>query len=389
MTSVEIAIVGGGPAGCYLASKLAEGGLEVLVLEEHPTIGEPACCTGIIGRECLSLLDLSQPSVLHACRSASFYSPSGKRLRVSSAIPQAFVMDRAALDRALAERARERGARFCLGCRVREVALGRDGVRLEVEGAEPVEARAAVIAAGFPSGLARGLGEIGGWAMAAQAEVEAPGLSEVEVYLGRGVAPGFFAWLVPTHPGRGLAGVLSSGSGDFLRGFLSHLQAQGRISRLPERVCRRRLPLAALPRTYAERLLVVGEAAGQVKVTTGGGIYYGILGAEAAARTLVEAFRAGDLSAPFLSRYERDWRGRLEPELRWGRWARRVFARLSDPQLEGLFSLAEGTGLLDRLVSREGFSFDWHAPTLLHSLGMVASRGLLSLIPFRLPARGW
>src|SRR3972149_784010 len=54
----DLLIVGGGVVGSYLAAEMAGLGLRVLVLEEHPAPGEDITCTGIVGRECLDLLNL-------------------------------------------------------------------------------------------------------------------------------------------------------------------------------------------------------------------------------------------------------------------------------------------------------------------------------------------
>ena len=102
--------------------------------------------------------------------------------------------------------------------------------------------------------------------------------------------------------------------------------------------------------------MVVGDAAGQVKPTSGGGIYYGLLCADIAADTLHRALQEGDFSAGMLSRYERKWKKRLGRELKIGYWARRMFERLSDGQIDRIFdkfyrvregksSSAKGSGL--------------------------------------------
>jgi flavin-dependent dehydrogenase len=113
-------------------------------------------------------------------------------------------------------------------------------------------------------------------------------------------------------------------------------------------------------KTYGQRLLVVGTAAGQVKPTTGGGIYYGLLCADIAADHLHRALIADDLSARNLSRYERDWKKKLGRELRIGYWARKVYEHLDDKQIEKIFDIIQSSGILDDLQKAEDLSFDWH-----------------------------
>jgi digeranylgeranylglycerophospholipid reductase len=87
-------------------------------------------------------------------------------------------------------------------------------------------------------------------------------------------------------------------------------------------------PIAQMPlrQSHAERVLVIGEAAGQVNATTGGGIYYGLLAARLAADTISQAFATGCFAAPTLQGYERAWRPLLADELALGLSFRRLYS---------------------------------------------------------------
>lgn len=257
---------------------------------------------------------------------------------------------------------------------------GRVLLKVEQEGhTQDFESRAAIISSGFGGALCErlGLGRIGDFVLGAQAEVET-NAAEVEVYLGQGVAPGFFAWLVPTSGGRGLAGLLTRRSPRaFLLDFLSMLEARGKI-RLPAgNFAYGGIPLATLPKTYSERTLVVGDAAGQVKPTTGGGIYYGLIAARHAVATVQAAFEKGDLSARGLAGYERKWKEDLENELRIGQVARRLYESLSDKRLEHIFEVAASNGIHEEILTSSGFSFDWHASAILEAFKHKKMRRIL------------
>jgi flavin-dependent dehydrogenase len=150
----------------------------------------------------------------------------------------------------------------------------------------------------------------------AQVEVDFADGRDVEVYFGREVAPGSFAWIVPFRRGgasKARIGLLASrDAGGYLDRFLRSPKVASRV--LPGRPWhyrRRPIPLRPIQRTYAERVLVVGDAAGIVKPTTGGGIYYGLLTAELAAATAEEALAAGDYSPGFLRRYQAAWQSAI------------------------------------------------------------------------------
>jgi digeranylgeranylglycerophospholipid reductase len=115
----------------------------------------------------------------------------------------------------------------------------------------------------------------------------------------------------------------------------------------------------------------VGEAAGQVKPTTGGGVYYGLLCADIAAGVLTKALEAGDFSANVLSAYEGEWRAKLNRELVIGYWARTLLANLSNSHIDRLFRLAGKNGLPELISDGNGFSFDWHGRLLLKMAGSI------------------
>jgi digeranylgeranylglycerophospholipid reductase len=372
----DIIIVGAGPAGSRIAYRLSQLGYSVAVVEKNPPSGDGICCTGILSQECLSAFGLDNGLVLRQASSARFLSPSGEYLRLCRQSPVAAVVDRARLNTHLAETAQASGAHYLFGAKASDISVKPDGVEVVVNGqaeARVLRAKAAVIATGFGSNLpARlGLGEIKRFILGAQVEVATSGVDEVEIYFDQKLTPGGFAWLVPTTPGRGLAGLLTRAQADSsLENLLKVLSSQGRITSSQAEPSYDIVPLRPLPRSYAERVLVVGEAAGQVKPTTGGGVYYGLLCADIAAGVLKQALEAGDFSAKALSAYERKWRARLSRELVIGYWARNLLAGLSNRRLDRLFRLAGQKGLPE-LIADGDFSFDWHSRLLLKMAGWL------------------
>lgn len=375
----DLLIVGGGVVGSYLAGEMAGLGLRVLVLEEHPVPGEDITCTGIVGRECLDLLNLPPGLVLREVKGATVFSPSGLEVALEREEPQAFVLDRPALDRHLAERAQARGAQYVWGARARGLATEGGKMVALGEGGSTWEGEAVVLACGFGPTLPSraGLGEIRESTTGIQVEV-ASTVEGVEIYLGNSFSRGFFGWLVPTRPGRALVGLLGNRPYPGFQALLEHLKGKGRIESLPPHPASAAIPLRPLPRTYGERVLAVGEAAGQVKPTTGGGIYYGLLGARAAVATLKQALSSGDLSARGLAPYQKEWQRVLGKELMVGRWARGIFSRLSDRQMDELVRFLKDSGLAEEMVG--GFSFDWHSRLITRALGHGGLKALLRVI---------
>jgi len=299
---------------------------------------------------------------------------------------------RAAFDVAVANGAQGKGAEYVLNSLVGDIEIKDDRVNVEaIRLGERLnfEARVVVIATGFGSKLSEGLGlgKASDFVLGTQAEVETIGVDEVEVFFGQEIAPGFFAWLVPTSPERALVGLLSRRSpGLYLKKLMSALLAEGKIASTEAELSYGGIPLKPLAKTCSQRLIVVGDAAGQVKPTTGGGIYYGLLCADIAANTLHRALENDDLSTKGLASYERQWRGKLGRELKIGYYARKFYERLSDRHIDRIFDIIESNGINEALLKAEDLSFDWHGEAVLRLVGHRAISQTLDMmkIPFHL-----
>jgi len=383
-------VIGGGPAGSRTACRLAEKGRSVIVLEKKSKPGGKSACTGIIGLECVEAFGIDPEVILKKYNSATLFAPSGKPLHLYREEYQACILDRAAFDESMAARAQTAGAEYRLSSRATGITIEKNhaGVAVEREGkSEVITGRVVVLAGGFNPGLVEkaGLGTYKDFTIGVQAEVVAPDLREVEVYFGD-VAPEFFAWLAPTTPPLTKAGLLSREKpGHYLKKWLAELAEQGKIASNEVKMNYGGIPLKPLSRTYGERLIAVGDAAGQVKPISGGGIYYGLICADIAAETLHRALEEDDLSAKSLARYERGWRKKLGRELRTGYWFRKIYERLSNRQIDGIFRAVKAGGIDEALLKAEDVYFDWHGRTIMKLLKYRVVAGTIGKIklPFR------
>lgn len=358
-------VVGAGPAGSQAATSLAQRGYSVLVLEEHPQIGVPTNCSGLIGAEAFERFDLPRDSVIREFDSATFFSPKGNAATVGADRVMAYVVRRCEFDQSMAQRAVACGADYHLGVRCVGLEYEGDGVKLSVLKREPgggqipmsYRARAVVLATGVRYGLIQDLGieRPPRFLQAAQVEVEMEGLAGVEVYLGREVAPGSFAWAIPAGA-LARVGVCDGGQAiPYLRRFLRHPSIASRLRNGEVQIKSKAIPVSNVSRTFLDRILLVGDTAGQVKVTTGGGISYGVLCGDLAAATLDHAFRLGDLTERVLAEYERRWRHEIGVELRVGNFFRRLGGTLSDEQIDHLICAYHESDLPDLVKRRADF----------------------------------
>ena len=373
----DVVVVGGGPAGLMAARQLSARAFSVTVLEEHEVIGAPVHCTGVLGLDAFDELSLPRSAVVGAAQSARFIAPNGTSVVVGAEGVRAAVVDRARFDRDLAGGARKAGATIRTGVRVVRLERGTGSVTVESTGGD-ITARAAVLACGasYRFNRALGLGVPRVLVHSAQLEVPFPALDEVQVHFGRRIAPGGFGWVVPfVHGSISFARVgllCEQDAGAAFRTFSQALrQTYGLTDEWPAPRLKV-LPLAPVNRTWTDRVLAVGDAAGLVKPTTGGGIYYGLLTGHLAADVLSEALQDDRLSGRRLKEYERRWRARLGPEIRAGLAFRAVASRLADDAVDKLMELARVDGIVPLL--KQTADFNWHR---------TAARALLRHAEFR------
>ena len=378
----DVAVIGAGPAGLLAARGLAGAGLDVVVLEEHSTIGVPVHCTGLLGLDAFDELSLPRSAILATTQAARFIAADSSSVLVDADSVRAAVVDRAAFDQSLALQSRAAGAELRDGARVTRISVEPSHVSIGIDGRpEPLRARACVLACGANYRFNRqlGLGIPRAFVQSAQLEQQFTGPETVEVHLGRNVAPGGFAWLVPfERDGRAcnrIGLMCDRRAGSYFRAFAdrTHARFNSEPAWLEPRL--RVLPLGPVSRTYGHRLIAVGDAAGLVKPTTGGGIYYGLLSGQMAAETLDEALRADDLRESRLRRYETQWRARLGAEIRIGLAFRTLASRLNDRAIDSLIELARVDGLVPLL--RKTADFNWHRQSALALLRHTQFRKIL------------
>jgi geranylgeranyl reductase family protein len=377
----DVVVVGAGPAGTQAALTLAGRGRDVLVLEEHQTVGEPTHCTGLLGVEAFDEFDLPRDVILGVAESARFWGANGEHITVRSEHISATVIDRLRLDQALLARAEAAGVETRTGVKVERIEVSRDGAEL-FAGELRIRARAVVLACGanYRFHKALGLGMPAVFLQSAQLEAAFPNTPDVEIQLGRDVAPAGFGWLVPLRRGDASyarIGLMSEDrSRERFQVFLASLAERAGVdpAEFPEPRLKM-LPLGPIAKTSSDRVLAVGDAAGLVKPTTGGGIYYGLISGRIAGDVLADGLASNRLDAGYLKVYETRWRKRLGQEIRIGLAFRRLAARMNDESIDALIALAKVNGIVP-LLQRTA-SFNWHSTAALALLSDASFRKLV------------
>ncbi|MDE1853095.1 MAG: NAD(P)/FAD-dependent oxidoreductase [Thaumarchaeota archaeon] len=355
----DIVVAGGSIAGLTFASEAAKRGVSVLVAEEHDEIGEPEKCDGLVSLRGLRKYGYppKEDVIQNQIHSAVIHSPSDRHFAVNATALDVVVLDRSAFDKQVAAEAARNGAEVRTGARVGAPAKREGGVEVKV-GDELVRCRLLVDATGPASSPRRGI------LPAAKYELEGEWIREhvVEVYLDAARYPGFFAWVIPFGKHRAKVGAAGYGINPF-RALDSFLEGRG--STILRRVSAPIYVGGPAPSFVERRKVLVGESAGQVKPTTAGGIMTSIAGSVISAKWASAALKENNMGS--MAGYQREWESVFLKEMRTMLRLRGVLEKLSNPDLEAVFSALATPKFVMKLSQTD---FDFHATALLGALGV-------------------
>lgn len=330
----KVHIVGAGPAGSVAAISAIRSGHDVSLYEEHPCAGIPTNCSGLISKEGLESLrgfvDYKRHA-LHRIRGA-ILDFAGFQLKVDSRRDIAYVINRASMDAELAENAEKEGAKAFYSKKMSKPFP--EGTIIGADGPNSIVASSFL----FPR-IPRFVGT-------AQAEVKYDGSMPgfVRVFFSNERFPGFFAWIIPRNEEQA-----DIGAGCVLPGNPSKaLESLSKYTGIPLPKERSHfiIPVAQRPITAARirkrNVLLAGDAAGQVKSTTGGGVVFGTKCAALAGR-----------HADFPERYEKAWKEQYGPDLDAHHRLHLSLSQLNDDSLRAIGSIAS-TLKIEEFLEKKG-----------------------------------
>lgn len=358
----DVVIVGAGPVGGYVAGAVAEKGYRVAIVEEHREVGEPVQCGGLITPRVFDLVP-GKETIVNEVHGADIYSPTGRHLRIDAHETEAVVVDRAKFDQAIVKHALKRGARSFLGAKAVGARYADGGVEVVVDQdgqQKPFTAKVLVGADGVQSVVAKWFKILRPKHVLPGFEVEMIGVEGdpgfVKLFVGRAIAPGFFGWIIPSGEDTGRVGLCVKEGNAFA--YLEKLMREGPAAPFVKRAqpllyIAGGIPLGFPRRTFTDHVMIVGDAACQVKGTSGGGIYSGLRCAVHCASTALEALEKEDYSARQMRRYHRAWSRTVGKELRKDLAIFDSFVTITDKQFEELFDLFNSQEML-RIIEQEG-----------------------------------
>jgi len=322
-----IAIIGAGPSGSYLASMLAQNGKEVLLVEEHPEVGNPVQCTGILSSSS-SALDIKIPEhlVVNKIKRVELIAPDKNSIIFNLKEPD-LILDRKEFDKYLAEKSVENGAKLLLQHRFIDYKDNKMQLRHKGEIVN-YYVEALIGADGPNSQVAKSAnlyGERRFW-IARQCRAEIKNEKNLfKVYFGSEISNDFFGWVVPENDEVARIGVASEkNSEQYFKNFLAKIgnpkiidYQAGLIPIYDPKLKRRR-----------DNVYLIGDAAMQVKALSGGGIIKGMMAAEELNKALINNLD-----------YEKLWRKRMGMDLALSLKIRNFLNKFSDEDYNKLIKV--------------------------------------------------
>lgn len=333
---MEIAVIGGGPAGSRVAQQTAEAGFETVIFEKGRSIGKPVRCAGLVSPRVVAMTGTE--SVIKEGRKAVIHPPEGEPLTLETGEPKAYVIDRAKFDREMAEKAVDMGAELELGAKVIDTSYQDDRMITYRKSGRLVKTRAdLVIGADGPTSIIRKSAGLPGpeELLVGIQSIIAKRSREIHIFLGKEISPDFFGWELP-HPSGTLVGVASSDGKAY--GHLKRLIKKRGYENKITGYSAGTIPLGRIENSVKDGLMLVGDAVCQVKPLSGGGLFPGLRSADICAEVAIDSMKENDTSEERLQEYHKRWQKDVGSEISKGMWMRKIFKGITDPEMSEMIN---------------------------------------------------
>ena len=357
MEYYDVLIAGGSVAGLTTARECSSNGNSTIVIEEDHEIGTPEHCGGMVSLSGLQKLGLILDSnnFQNAVPMARIRSKSAS-FELSAEKQNVIVVDRRGLDKQIAKQAEDAGAQIRTRCTFKSIAKKESKYTIKTSDGE-IECKYFVDA--------KGLGSLkdasqNGILASAQFEVYAKWIEgkTVEILFDSDKYPGFFMWIIPMGDGRGKIGVAGKGINTSVA-LHEFIRSKGEKYSIIRKIFAPIWIGGPKSQFVFDRTLIVGDAAGQTKPTTAGGIFSCGMGGVLAGQAISNAIEKNDDT--LLYEYEKSWKSMFQKEFQSMLLARKVLERLDNKAIDGIFSSLSKKAITD--VSN--FSdFDFHSSAL-------------------------
>ena len=362
MEEYDVVIAGGSISGLMSARQIAKNGHSVLVLEEGFEVGTPDHCGGLVSKSALNDMGIepTQKVFDSMITSALIFSPNGKQIEINSGKQEVTVVNRRELDKQVALQAQQAGAEIRVKSSFKEKT--KHGVRTSVD---EIGCKILVDCRGISALINN---QRDGILLSAQYEIYADWITDgkVEVYFDQIKYPGFFAWIIPSGKGVGKVGVAGKGI-NVLNTMEQFLKSKGKYSTIRKIFA----PIwikGPIKDFVSTNVVIVGDAAGQAKPTTAGGIYSCGMGGFLAGNAITKYLETNEHSD--LLQYQKFWHDKFGKEFEKQRLARKILEKVDNKTIDMIFNTITPE-IISEISNKD--DFDFHAISIVKLLGIRKS----------------
>ncbi|MDR0900668.1 MAG: geranylgeranyl reductase family protein [Methanobrevibacter sp.] len=352
----DVAIIGAGPIGSTLAYKLSQFGVNVAIFEKKNEIGVPLQCAGIVSKKIKELNDLPEDFILNEVKGAYLHSREYD-LKVQKDETEAFIIDRIAYDQYLAKKAIESGAK--LFKQFKAIAIDSKKGIIKFQNKDEIKAKIIVGADGSKSFVSDLFNDEFDYFNASQYLIETQNPEKVskrdfvDVFAISKILPGFI-WCIPSSKNSYRIGLFSNNTykeqKEILNEFLINNKRFKKCNVIEK--YHGKIPIFNKKKKIVkDRILLIGDAASQLKPTTGGGLIIGFDTVEIAKKSIITSLESNNVGK--LSDYEKKFKKKYSKELSYQIKVQQTLKILSDNDLDYMFEkLKEKDG--EKLISKYG-----------------------------------
>lgn len=360
--SFDVVVAGASVAGLFCAREIAKAGHSVLVLEEDFEVGTPEHCGGLVSASGLQDLGIipSAKTLDSPIQKARLSSPGGITLDVDAKRQNVIVINRRELDKQIAHQAQKNGADIRVRTSLKEFKQSQ-----AVTSSGTFDCKVLVDARGIASIIHK---DRTGTLQSAQYEIYADWIQKglVQVDFDAQKYPGFFSWVIPAGDGIGKVGVAGKGI-NAISTIEKYLEEKGKHS-IIRKVFAPIWVNGPLENFVEGNTVIVGDAAGQAKPTTAGGIYSCGVGGIMAGRAISDYLESK--SSDDLKSYQKSWMQKFGREFEKQLFARKMLERLDNPTIDKIFSAITPEMISDISANDD---FDFHTTAIVKMLGLRGS----------------
>lgn len=368
----DVTIVGAGPAGSTAAKFLSEKGFKVILIDKSKFPRDKPCGGGLPVRVLKRFKYVKDDKFIESYSYGGFtYSPSLKyKVEFQNNEPIAAMTLRKKFDFELAKLAVDNGAVFNDGKAVIDVKILKDTAKIVLDDGNVIDSEIVVGADGVWSIVAKksGLRQKGnrvGICVFQEYEVDEETLdrffgenrlchihARFQNILGYG-------WVFPKkeHLNIGIGEIIlgqnrSEIKTNLLKVYKEYIKTLQKTKIIPENLKEKQckggaLPVAPFDKTYADRVILVGDAGGFINALSGEGIYYAMSTGEIAAEVIAKALETGEPSEQFLSKYQVNWKKDIGKEIDF---LYRLAKKQREKPKENIFKIASQDKILAELI---------------------------------------